>query len=327
MSFFTIPKRYKYPIIVAAIIRDAVDIWELPNARRVFFRSKFRDYENENRYYELEREFVSLENFCTRVPFNVVLKDKDGLRRFPGGPDLYFDIEKNRVIFKKSDLYWIPTGIEKKGTTVVDLLTQAKLPDREKADWEGQELDFETILDLEDYFQIKIEVWTRYFVESQKKNVYKQYYMGSKYFTDSVIVHFQEETNVFFVIDDDKKYFEKLIRCPNKNCFFDFRNQKLFEDHFKLCGKSETKIIQEAMGPSSELLEKAERHGLVPKCGFNKNFLFFDIESVLPSSDIQTAKTTVSSTHVLVSIAANRFVSTILNNLIINKIFVGINNL
>ena len=169
-------------------------------------------------------------------------------------------------------------------------------------------MDFETILDLEDYFQIKIEVWTKYFVESLKMNVYKYYYIGSKYFNKSVMVHFQEESNVFFVIDDEKKYLERRIRCPNKNCFFNFRNQKLFDDHFKLCGKTETKIVQETMGPSSELFDKAEKHGLIPKCGFNKNFLFFDIESVLPSSDIQTSNTRVQSLHELVSIAANRYV-------------------
>ena len=122
MSFFTIPKRYKHPIIVAAIVRDAVDIWDSENVRREIFRGKFRDNDNENRYYELEREFVSLENFCIRVPFNFILKNKEGLRRFPEGPDLYFDIDKNRIIFNKSDLYWIPGGIEKKSTTVTDLL-------------------------------------------------------------------------------------------------------------------------------------------------------------------------------------------------------------
>ena len=146
--------------------------------------------------------------------------------------------------------------------------------------------------------------------------------MGSRYFTKSVMVHFQEETNVFFVIDDEKKYLEKRFRCPNENCFFDFRSQKLFDDHFKLCGKTETKIIQQSMGPSSELFDKAEKHGLIPNCGFNRNFLFFDIESVLPPSDTRTEKTIVSTTHSLVSIAANRYVLIIvfdLNNFIIKN--------
>ena len=308
MSFFVVPTRYRFPIIVSALLRSRLEEWNLKAVRSSLLRGKFRDSDLEMRYYELEREYISLENFCSRVPFNFVIKQKDGLQTYPGGPDIYFDAEKSRIIFDKNFLYWIPSGIKTKTTGVNEFLTILNIdsPLWDRKDWENEELTIDNIMMLENAFSLQIKLWTRVFDTKTRANDYANIYIGSKFPGRKLNCHIQLESNVCFFIDDDEKYFEKYFICPNNRCFYEFRTQKLLDDHLLHCGNDRVKIVQQVLGPASDLLEKAESFGLIPKCEPHRHFLFYDIESVLVPSDISTEKTKVQSTHQLVSIAVNR---------------------
>lgn len=308
MAYFTIPQKYKSPIITAALLRNLCEDWDVKNVKKHLRAGKLRDPDAEERYYELEREFTTLADFCNSAPFNFVIKRTEGLEAYPGGPDLYFDIEKSRIIFDRSNLYWIPSGIKTKTIGVNDFLTILNIdsPLWDKEDWTGENLTLENIMMLENAFSLQIKLWSRVFNTKTRANEYTNIYVGSKFPGRKLNCHIQLESNMCFFIDDNEKYFEKYFICPNERCFYEFRTQKLLDDHLLHCGSERMKVVQQVLGPASDLLEKAKSFGLIPECGFHRHFLFYDIESVLVPSDISTEKTQVQSTHQLVSIAVNR---------------------
>ena len=306
MGFFTIPSRYRHPIIIAYLLREKLGEWSQQKVRREFTRDRLKDYELEECYFLLEERFTSVADFCSDKSFCFFIKAENGLLTFSDGPPIFFDQTKARIYFQIFHLYSVPQGIKNYFTTVNEILTALKIPPRSIKDWEEEEMNFETISEIETWFDLKIEVWSRVFCNKQRRILYKTIYTGDIAYSRKVYLHFQRETQTFLLIDDVPTYFEKLFECQTQGCYFTFKTLKLLNEHQKLCVLSEVKVVQEELGPSEKLIEKAEKAKLIPKCGYNRNFIFFDIESVLPSSDTRTEKTEVLSTHQLVSIAVNR---------------------
>ena len=309
MSYFSIPTdRYKKPLIAACLIRKRAEVWDIKNVRKQLRGGKLRDPEDEDKYFRFEREYVSLEEFCSSAPFNFTIKTENGILKFPkfDSPEIYFDLVKSRVIFDEADLYWIPGGVEKK-YYVNQLLEKTPRAQWNPENFEGEKISFDMVERIERSFKVSIKIWSREFCNKTHANFYEEFYCGSHFYEDTIYLHYQKATEMFLIIDNPKKYFEKYFRCKNPKCFFILQSEKLLKHHENLCGATGTKIVQDVLGPTSELLERAEKHGLIPRLiEPNRNFAFFDIESVLPSSNIRTQKTTVHSTHQVVSIAVNR---------------------
>ena len=303
-----IPSRYRHPIIVAYLLREKLEEWTPQKIRREILRDRLRDYELEECYFLLEERFKSVADFCSDKSFCFFIKAENGLQIFSDGPPIFFDQTNPRIFFELFNLFSIPRGVKNNLTTVNSILIALEITSEYwvKDDWKNVEMNIETITELEEWFCIKFEVWTREFCTKQMRTLYNQYYSGNQAYTKKCILHFQVETETYLMVEDVQTYFEKLFECKTEGCSYTFKTQKTLDAHEKLCGLTEVKVVQEELGPSRKLIEKAEKEKLIPKCGYNRNFIFFDIESVLPNSDIKTKKTKVLSTHQLVSIAVNR---------------------
>ena len=308
MKTIKIPQRYQHPIIVAALLRSQIDDWTQRGLRNSLPRGKLRDPDLEARYFQLEREFSTLDDFCSRAPFKFIIKIGDTLKTIGEGPDILWDDDKRAVVFEKFNMYPIPKGIKNKHVYVTDFVAEAGLTDRhwDPEEWNGVLLDMEDVPFLESFFRIKIQIWNQTYSVKQNRAIYNQEYIGSIISEKEYYLHHQEKTGYLLMIDEPEKYFDKYFTCANEHCFYTFKSAKQLDQHSQLCGQENTRIVQEELGQSGKLVKKAEDHGLIPKVGYNRNFLFYDIESTLPSSDVCTQRTKVLQTHQLVSIAANR---------------------
>ena len=170
------------------------------------------------------------------------------------------------------------------------------------------DLDYDTMRVLETNYQIRFLVWTKGMNPKTDRPFFHLYYTGSRAYTKEVFLHYQCETERFLMITDLEKYFVNYFICQNRrsSCYFTFHTRKLRDQHQELCCKEKVKIQQVELGPSGALIEKAEKAGLIPKTHHRRDFLFYDIETVLPKSIVKTTKTSVFSTHEVVSIAVNR---------------------
>ena len=310
MGFFVqIPSKYENPVIIAYLLREKLgNNWDPKKLRREFYSGKLRDSELEECYFLLNRSYTTVEKFCSEKPYTWFLKSKDGLEIYSDGPAIYLDLLKPRIFFEVFELYSIPKGIKRKLTYINDILTAMNFssPDWDKEEWEGEQFDMETIFLLENILRIRLQVWTKKFCVREQRFLYFKYYSGNQASSKTCTLHFQEESETFFMVDDVDLYFEKYHMCSRPQCFYTFKSKQLLEAHEKLCLPDTVKIVQEEYGPSSKLVRRAEESNLIPKCKENRNFIFYDIESVLQSSTVQTEKTEVLSTHKLVSIAVNR---------------------
>ena len=308
MTSIQIPKRYKYPL--CAVLRkfnleQGIE-WNARNVKKCLPKGKIRDPEIESAYFELEKSYTTLQDFCERIPYSFIIKEGHDVVSYSNGPEIMFNVEKRAIYFNKCDLYWIPPGVSIRTSDVNSNMKGLTSKFYNPNFWLGKSLDLNTILELEEIFEVKFEIWARTFSKKETRNLYSQLYLGHDSYPEVKYFHYQEETSSFLIIDDPHRYFDKLFECPVPFCFYSFRTRKLLDDHQIHCAKESLKIEQKEYGNSCELITRAENHGLIPRCGVNRNYLFFDIESVLPSSNVRTQKTVVLSSHKLVSLAVNR---------------------
>ena len=305
---FRIPNRYRYPVILVTLLREKLEEWTVENIRREFHRQKIRDPELEEYYFSIERKVHSSEEYCSLQPYKYILRRNGEINTISEGPEIVFDIDKNRVYANSVEFYPIPKAAKDQITSIGKMLSKINvdLTEEEREIWENAPLTFENLREIEDIFALQIRVWSKKRAGSQVN--YNEHCNGRKFYSQQVFIHLQEETGVLFFISNTEKYFENYFVCSNrsKGCLYQFPSKKKLEDHERSCCNTALKIVQTEYGPTDTLIEKAKAHGLIPEMDYNRNFVFYDIESVLPESQDQSAKTQVLSTHKLVSIAANR---------------------
>ena len=191
---------------------------------------------------------------------------------------------------------------------VIDILMalEVRITEEDRDYWGDAVLEYEMVMDMEERYDLCIDIWTQSLVNGFSE--YHIYYNGDKCGRKEVSLHYQHETERLILISDTEKYFAGYFVCRNREskCIFTFRSKKLRDQHELLCAKERIKIVQTEMGPSGSLIEKAEKTGLIPTTEHRRDFLFYDIEAVLPKSSVKTSKTTVLSRHSVVSIAVNR---------------------
>ena len=156
---------------------------------------------------------------------------------------------------------------------------------------------------------LRVMIWTKKFNKDTRKISFEYLYTGNLTSNREIHLHYQEETGCYLLISDKSSYFKNYFVCKNRDqrCYYQFETKKQLEQHQILCCNEKVKIVQTEMGPKDVLIKKAQVAGIIPKTGKNRDFLFYDIESVLPKSSVKTKKTSVLSTHSLVSIAVNRY--------------------
>ena len=175
-----LPKTYRHPIIICSLLREKLEEWNFESVKRELRGNKIRDNDIEVAYYEEEKNFTTLEQFCSNQPFQFFVKTVDGIQTMSEGPAIYFDSQKKQLFFKKFQLYSIPPGIKAKLTTVHEFLTYAESVDRGtdtdwsmKQDWAPHApLTWEDIQDIEILFFIRIRVWTRSFCKRENRPIY-----------------------------------------------------------------------------------------------------------------------------------------------------------
>ena len=112
--FFTIPKRYKNPVIILALLREKLREWNLSSLKKAFLRGKVHDSEVEDDYYRIERNFKSIEDFCQRPPFQFVVKQGGEIKVYSDGPEIFYDDDKKRVCFEKAEFFPLPRMLKKR---------------------------------------------------------------------------------------------------------------------------------------------------------------------------------------------------------------------
>ena len=259
-----IPTKYENPIIIAYLLREKCQSWNHENVKREFLRGNIRDSEVVRQYHRLATAFSSIETFCESKSFTFFVRSNTGLHIFSSGPEIFYDETKRRIFFQKTDLYTVPRGIKNKFSEVNQLLSVMNIPteDWEKSEWENEQLSFENVLVLEEFFRLKIQIWSRTWSEKENRNFYYNHYTGNKAYSKVCQLHYQTETNFLFLIEDKEQYFDKYFACSTEDCFYTFKSKKLLDQHVMHCGKETIKIIQEELGPSGKLIEKAENANL-----------------------------------------------------------------
>ena len=231
---------------------------------------------------------------------------------FEGTEEIVFDVQKQRIIFNKVDLFDLPASIKSKPRiyTMANILSKSGVVlTQEQMTSFANAAYFEQFYEIEALFNVRLQVWSMSFDSSKNLHQYKHLYRGNRKNKQTILLHHQRETNLFLLIEDSKRYFAHYFPCKNKEkgCHYTFRTAALRTHHEIRCGEENMKIIQTEFAQANKLLDKAVNQSIVERLDSKKDFLFFDIESVLPPSNVQTAKSRVLSSHTLVSIAANRF--------------------
>lgn len=258
-----------------------------------------------------------------------VINDGKTVTQISNGTKIFLNTSKCFKIFiDPREFYYLPHGI-KHGDTILtrfdDILNHLNIPiivnkNNKKKIISGNlliepcPLLLKQFVLIEKQFDLSINIWTKEKLGSIYN--FSQLRMGAIHKSHVLTLHLQSETKCYFLIHNEKIYFNNYFICKNRNkdCRYTFGKERDLKIHEKNCvteeeARKNPKIIQKEFGPSDRLLNKAINLGLISKRPSNSDFCFFDIECVLPKCDIQNKKSKIVSSHKIVSIAANSFIN------------------
>ena len=320
---FRIPAKYNLYstntyIFSATLYKQLCFAWSLTEIRRVVKTPEFREEYDKNNKLFGERVADDIGKI---LGVTYVVDNGTNLDICGDGPKIFIKIRSIATIyFDPCDLFYIPDGIKHKSKLykrLDDILQWLncytyKSPEK-RLTLETISINPCPILDkrfmfIENTYNLSINVWQKHQKEFLKLRI------GAIHKGTELSLHFQKETNSFFLITNKDKYFQDYFTCKNfeKGCHYSFCRKTVLHQHEKNCHSPEErvpKIKQKVLGPSKYLMNKAINFGLISKYPKNENFIFFDVECVLPKIVICTKKTTVVCSHKLVSIAANSFIN------------------
>ena len=308
------------PIIFAGVLRESLPVWNfeyVAKAKQPRNRGKLRDTSIEKRIVDMQNRYKSLSDRakCDLFPFTFKIKRKSEILEYSSGPQIFLNLSGRPVISFSDFPPYFPQGVSKSENTL-EIFHMASLI--EKIEGDGGKMTLDQIEKFEDLFGVSIQVWTkmpRKFGTAQKIKGYdyQNIFFGNYDYDHEIFFHMEEKTDKLFFITDVKKYFNQFLICKNRpsGCYYTFEDRKQKTSHEKNClTETGIKVVQKEFGLNSNLFEKAENLGLLPRnLKLNDNFIFWDIESVLPSSNEEFGKTKVQSLHKLVSISANSHIN------------------
>ena len=317
--YFIIPKRFlnEY-IFIGTLYED-----ENRSMDKEIYNQKLRSFEFREKYEQnlLQLRTKSLSEISDFFKLTFHIDDKGHFSKVGSGLSVYVRIRKTkRLITDPLDFYYIPQGLKHEGTYLVRLdqmLNYAHLnkesSKRSKINFEIEPcpLSSEAFLTMEKKYNCCINVYNKSLKASSF--TYKCYrYSIDKPDAYILNLHHVPECNKYILIINQEEYFDQNFKCPNEGCRHVFYRQDHYDRHLITCTKSSTikvQVKQKEIKNSDLLISRAREFGLIKSDPINENFVFYDVESALPKSDIKMKKTTVLSTHKLISIAANAYVN------------------
>ena len=311
-----IPDRYKRNVYIFAALA-----FDETRFERKLYLQKLRCSEFQELIHGTIMKLGNLnrERIADHFKVKFVFEDDSGIIEIGQGHTIYIKLKKTAQIYNDPiRFYYVPRGLDYNGKFITKFYEMLSHKDNSFESLPGPcPLNFKNIRNLEKLFSVSINIFTKVLVEVQTEYIYEKIRMGSIKPGKTVMnLHFQEQTNSFILIIDEDLYFQNYHPCPNKRqgCLMTFSKKNAFERHKKACKTldqicEQPKIIQKEICNSDRLLNKMKEYKLLTKNPRNNDFVFYDIECVLPSSTDRTNNTRVLSTHKLVSIAANSFIN------------------
>ena len=313
-----IPPGYE-PVIFCGVLRQFLSTWDIESVTKSKCkrRKKIRNKEIEQKIREYEREFGSLSNErkCELFNFRFQISQNGKIDEFSHGPLIFLELGvKPKIHFSPLCAYF-PKGVLK-DPDVFKILHNLKVSNA--TSHRGGKMSYQDILELENKFDLSCQVWKKlpdkYGIQQKIKGyTYEHVRHGNPEKTLDVHFHYDESVDTVYLIQDTNFYFKQLIRCKNFSlgCYFTFRTTDAKKMHEKNCSSDQQiHVVQKELGLNSKLFQKARDFKLLPEIiPVNRNFLVFDIESVLPPSDEIFGKSCVQNLHKVVSISANSFIS------------------
>ena len=306
--------------IFAATLRKIVKPWNKKDVKREIAKKSFKSILESN-IAILSNE--SLEIICKTFHVQFVLKNGDNYVTHGNSGDIIcIDENISNIFFDRKQFYFFPKGLLKNGKVfdrLDDILNFYNIPykcalsgiSHQNFSLEPCPFRLNRFTNIEETFNLGISIWTK-----TKNNCFTNVKNFSSQYKTVIQLHFQKETNSFTLIQDEALYFTTYKTCSNRKhfCMYTFSCEKDRKNHLKNCRTrdeviSNPCIEQTEFGPIDSLFAKAIDNGLLGAEPENKNFLFFDIECILPEFQMETQKTVTFNVHNLLSIAVNSYIN------------------
>ncbi len=284
-----------------------------------------KDSEYLNEYYNnlsvLSKK--SVDDIATHFDVKIVVLRKDGRFDHGNGTALFLNIVKNpKIIFDENNFHYVPEGVRANGKILTRLdemfiyryLASQKVGQKLKRPeiiFEPCPLLSKKFIMIEESFNISITIW-----EKLPNKQYKQLRVGSCDKEHELVLHYQKDAKKLFLICNVKEYFKNFFQCKNfsSGCYFVFSDKNLLSRHEKICETPSQiaenfNVKQKEYGPGDRLINKAIHYGIVGRFPRNDNFIFYDVECVLPKTEVFIGKAKIMNNHKLVSLAVNSFIN------------------
>ena len=308
--FVTIPEKYaENAVLFAAVLKTmSPDEWTAQKMRNILRKRDFDDS-----FTERAKKFngKTEKEIAAAINCKFIIRSKN-LSFFGSGDQilLKYNQKKKLLHFDINNFFYLPKSVSDKSPEHQKLLDTLNnepnlLEPSPKRIRIAQDLS-----QIEINFEVNIEVWERKESFSCKARNYDIIFNGSFRFEKTLKFHFDVWRNRFFLIHDEKQYFSQHRVCRNRQdgCFYRFETKVKKFQHEKSCNNDiKVNIIQKNYGPYEKVLEKAINLGYLGVLPMTRDFIFYDCESVLKKTSESFSKTSILSTHELVSISANAF--------------------
>ena len=254
------------------------------------------------------------------------VSDGKSLKIFGCGKEIFIKrLKTKRIYTDPNSFFYLPEGLKVDGQFITrfdqmlnfyQFVSEKTNKKRIKFDLEPCPLKIGKFSQLEEKYNVSISIFLKTKNDQTNTYNYETKRLGNCFIDNVLNLHIQEETKTYFLIVDSGLYFQNYHVCPNRSegCLITFSKPAQMKKHILSCKsvkelQQNPEIIQKELKNTNFLLRKAKSAGILLNDTENKNFVFFDIECVLPISDYSTPKMRILNTHKLVSIAANSFIN------------------
>ena len=152
--------------------------------------------------------------------------------------------------------------------------------------------------------------------QNSRNQSWNRIYGGNNNYPNAYKFHFFAPFSKLVQIVDEKQYFSGQYKCPNISfkCHYEANNMASFLRHVKCCKdpqilRDNPVVKQVEYGKYFHPINNLISSGLLDCEPDIRDFIFFDIETIVKRTYSCSKSTEVISTHHLLSIAANAFIN------------------
>ena len=319
-----IPSRFLNDLLFSALcFQECQANWDRTKFSSLVKSPEFLElYETKNVLYKDKTNEELAEIFGIKF----FVSDGKTLKKFGKGKEIYIKKLKTRRIYSDPCFFfYLPEGLKADGQYITrfDEMLNFKQIVSEKTDKKRMKFELdpcplkvEKFSKLEEKYNVSINIFSKTKNDETNTYYYETKRLGNCFLNNILNLHLQEETKTYFMIVDYNLYFQNYHACPNRSegCLLTFSKPAQMKKHILTCKsvdelQNHPQIIQKELRNTDFLLNKAKSAGILLRNPENKNFVFFDIECVLPVLNYSTPKMRILNTHKLVSIAANSYIN------------------